>query len=224
MGETCNKTRILSVVVAVLVLVLAAVVAAFIYRETRNLNDKTGNLMQTELNENTVKDLYPGYFRSQEEQLLFDEEFHESFYFNRTVIQPTEYRIETCSFTCNTTWPPVTKWPPVTGRKKRGKLIPQISIGVHHGCCTSIPMVHAPTNRKNLKGDYRTFLQYGSRKQYFTVQSCTAWKDCTGCVCSSENTLVTAVVLKIGVKKVEYLNDTEIDHFNFAGCCKCVNT
>ncbi|KAH3750981.1 hypothetical protein DPMN_185521 [Dreissena polymorpha] len=91
MGETCHKTRILSVVVAALVLVLAAVVAAFIYRETRSINDQMGGHadMWTELNENTVKDLYPAFFRSQEEQRVFKESFQQSFYFNRTVIQPT---------------------------------------------------------------------------------------------------------------------------------------
>ena len=45
--------------------------------------------MWTELNENTVKDLYPAFFRSQEEQRVFKESFQQSFYFNRTVIQPT---------------------------------------------------------------------------------------------------------------------------------------
>ncbi|KAH3753939.1 hypothetical protein DPMN_188592 [Dreissena polymorpha] len=162
MGETCSKTRIMSVVVAVLVFVLAAVVAAFIYRETRNVNDKIGRIMRSELNENTVKDLYPGYFRSQEEQRLFEKKILQSFYFNRTAIPPTVKSKETCSFRCFNSSSP---FPP---RRKR-----QSNNGVKHGCCTSRAGFYVPTNHTNLIGQVRTFLQYGSKKQYFPVESCT---------------------------------------------------
>ncbi|KAH3753948.1 hypothetical protein DPMN_188602 [Dreissena polymorpha] len=203
MGETCSKTIILSVVVAVLVLVLAAVVAAFIYRETSSRSKRT------ELNENTVQDLYPAFFRSQEEQRVFNASFQQSFYFNRTVIQPTVKSTQSCSFTCVN---------PAPARRKR-----QSTIGVQHGCCTSSVAFHAPPNHPNIQGQIRTFLQYESKKQFFTVHSCTALIGCTGCVCSQENNVAPAVVVKFGVQEVDDLQDTEIDYFYFAGCCKCVN-
>ncbi|KAH3753930.1 uncharacterized protein LOC127848608 [Dreissena polymorpha] len=203
MGETCSKTRILSMVVVVLALVLVAVVVAFIYRETR------GRRRRTELNENNVKALYPVYFRDQEEQDAFQESFFESFYSNRTVIKPTVDSEQACSFNC--TFYPV--------RQKR-----MAQNGVQHGCCISNARFHFPTNHTNIKGQVRTFLQFGTKKQYFTVHACTALIGCTGCVCSQEKNFAPAVVLKIGVQKVDDIEDTEIDYFSFPGCCKCINT
>ena len=47
---------------------------------------------------------------------------------------------------------------------------------------------------------------------------------CQGCTCSQEESLYSAVVLKYGVTEPEGVDETEVDFFFLAGCCKCVNT
>ncbi|XP_052235348.1 uncharacterized protein LOC127847464 [Dreissena polymorpha] len=82
---------------------------------------------------------------------------------------------------------------------------------------------HSPTNHINLEGQVRTFLQYGTKKRYFTVHAFTALMGCTWCVCSQENNLAPAVVVKIGGQEEDDVDDKDIDYFYFPGCCKCVN-
>ena len=47
---------------------------------------------------------------------------------------------------------------------------------------------------------------------------------CTGCNCTKEESLHSAVVHKIGEDDPDDVEDTEVDYFFLDGCCKCVNT
>ena len=47
---------------------------------------------------------------------------------------------------------------------------------------------------------------------------------CTGCTCTQEEHLYSAVVHKTGEDDPDDVDETEVDYFFVDGCCKCVNT
>ncbi|XP_052790249.1 uncharacterized protein LOC128224451 isoform X1 [Mya arenaria] len=200
----CSKTRILAILLGVLCLTFAEVIAVFINQELRHRDSK-----EKEINAENINSFFPGYFRSPEEQRLYESRYMSGFT-NRTVVEPRiSYFDTTCGFSCRSTF--------AKKLKKR-----QLA-AVEHGCCRSNVAFIAPNKRSNVNGRERTILQFGTNKQYFAVHSCTALRFCRGCQCSQENGMYIGVAVKDGVKKVDDLDDVELDFFYFDGCCKCIN-
>ncbi|XP_052790250.1 uncharacterized protein LOC128224451 isoform X2 [Mya arenaria] len=164
----CSKTRILAILLGVLCLTFAEVIAVFINQELRHRDSK-----EKEINAENINSFFPGYFRSPEEQRLYESRYMSGFT-NRTVVEPRiSYFDTTCGFSCRSTF--------AKKLKKR-----QLA-AVEHGCCRS------------------------------------ALRFCRGCQCSQENGMYIGVAVKDGVKKVDDLDDVELDFFYFDGCCKCIN-
>ncbi|XP_052810663.1 uncharacterized protein LOC128238608 [Mya arenaria] len=198
----CSKTRIMAIVLGVVCVAFAVVIAVFIYRELRH-RDST----EKKINAENINSFFPAYFRSPEEQRLYEDSYMSGLT-NRTLVKPSiSDPTKDCNFNCY-------------GAPQRRKR--QVA-SVEHGCCKSSVAFMAPTKRINVNGLERKLLQFATKKQYFAVHSCTALLNCGGCHCSQENGMYVGVAVKDGVVDPDDLDDIELDFFYFDGCCKCIN-
>lgn len=198
--EDCNRFRIL-VAAAIVILSVATVtlLGVLISREVR------ANKADTSFSEKSIRKAFPSYFLSAMEY----EEYKRLFYVgveNRTA--ETE----------NTSSP--------NGTFQQNSIVcqkPASSKPVYHGCCVSCVELISPGQWTDVFGKRRTLVQFVTSKQYFPNQTCQTVPSCSACICSRDNTLFSALVVKLDVKVPEQLSDTEIVYMYFPGCCKCVN-
>lgn len=205
---TCNAQRIHVGLTALFIVTTIVLVGVLIWRELRDVEKE----VETDINEQTVTKIYPGFFRTLQDQTTLFQQYEKSFYFNRTAVTDKFYKKDTCKFNCEST----------VGRKRRKRAA--ISSVINHGCCQSWLSFEFPDTKVSIGGKERTILQYPALKQFFIIHHCSTMDGCTGCFCSQEDVFYSAVVHKIGVEVPEDVDDTEVDWFKLDGCCKCVNT
>lgn len=202
--ENCNSQRILLVLTILFITTTAVLVAIVIWMELREEKEI--------LNETTVTKSYPGLFKTEEQQQMLFERYSKSFYYNRTEVNRTSsnFPLRSCSFSC--------AFEPQARRKRIATSF------LSHGCCQSWVSFEAPTTLTNTMGVVRNILQYPTLKQFLIIHHCSHVVGCTGCTCTQEDHLFSAVVHKTGEDDPDDVDETEVDYFFVDGCCKCVNT
>ncbi|XP_052788630.1 uncharacterized protein LOC128223389 [Mya arenaria] len=154
----CSKTRIMAIALGVLCLTFAVVIAVFIYRELRH--------KEREINADNINSFFPAYFRSPDEQLLYERRYMSGFT-TRTVVEPSISNLNvTCGFSCGRA---------LAGKKRKKRQL----AAVEHGCCKSNVAFIAPKKRINVNGRERTLLQFdtkGSTSPYTDALRCSSVK------------------------------------------------
>ncbi|XP_053386407.1 uncharacterized protein LOC123537982 [Mercenaria mercenaria] len=186
----CNSQRVLVALVIVLSVVIAILVGVLIWRETREEE-------KAELTSENIMKAYPSYFRTDEEQQIFEQTFLEGIENRFTVLNVTAPLNETCAFNCFGGEFPA--------RRRR-----QAGGGVLHGCCQSTVKFSFPNQKNNILGDRRILLQLKDAKQFFAEHQCKSVAGCTGCTCQQENEAHTAVVIKSHIGNVNKAKMTSL--------------
>ncbi|XP_060076201.1 uncharacterized protein LOC132555858 [Ylistrum balloti] len=159
----------------------------------------------------TLKKSYPGYFRTEEEQLEFERKSSIYHIVKENVTSPWS-----CGVNCFLKNKTVSTSP----RTRRSALDTTFN-----GCCQSNTFFISPNFKDNLFGATRELVSLDEARQFFQTGSCQFAIGCTGCTCMMSKEIDTAVVYKTGetADTAESIDDTEIDTFYFEKCCKCVN-
>lgn len=200
---------VLQVLVACLFVVTIALVGV-IWREFGKQNIEEPQIST----ENLLK-YYPGFFKTDTEQKVFEQSILNMNYVNRTAVtETTIIPNKSCHYKCFNY--SVSQF--VHERKKQAP-----SSTVFHGCCISSTSFTSPIYKKDMFGRNRTLLQNANFMQYFEEETCISVAGCTTCACSTGQHYSWAVVLKIGVFVPNYIKDLEIAILTFKNCCKCVN-
>ncbi|KAK3594272.1 hypothetical protein CHS0354_008854 [Potamilus streckersoni] len=155
---------------------------------------------------------FPGYFRTTEEQKLFEGNFSDLNTGQPVMVNQSiyDYGYTSCSINCRQNF-----------RRKRQTYAPG---SIFHGCCVSNTYFASPETKMNIFGVMKTIVHYVNVRQYFQATNCSSVIGCTGCRCTQDRSVQTAVVFKAGVTTPDDIEDFETNFFYFDGCCTCRNT
>ncbi|BFZ21937.1 hypothetical protein BsWGS_24976 [Bradybaena similaris] len=151
-----------------------------------------------------------GYFRTPEEQVIFEEQYNRLAAINDYSPVTSGTPQDNCTFSC-----PIYR----SKRSPSQTSARQVQGGgntVAHGCCLSKPTVVRLDTAEDLDGNKVTLLQLENQYQYFQTETCQHADGCTGCRCIQFPTYTSAVVLDTD-------GDSIIKQIKVPGCCKCVN-
>ncbi|XP_033729032.1 uncharacterized protein LOC117318133 isoform X2 [Pecten maximus] len=205
--SVCSQgiNKLLLIVVVCLAVSTIILTAILIWKESSR---------DTGLTSTTLNQYYPGYFRTEAEQLEFEQKSNTFVPVESNITSPLNCQVKCFRITGST---------PLGGLVRRRRQAPDTSF---HGCCQSSISFISPSFRNNLLGVSREFVILEGAQQFFQTGSCQFAVGCTGCTCMISQEINTAVVYKAGetADTSDDIDDTEIDLFYFQKCCKCVNT
>ncbi|BFZ21947.1 hypothetical protein BsWGS_24986 [Bradybaena similaris] len=176
---------------------------------------------------------YPGYFRTPEEQVVFEEQYNRLAVFNDSSTVTSGTTNDNCTFSCpiyrirrspsqTSARQPLMEmvkiYSTIHALSKRAVI--QNNGNVYHACCISKHKFFVPDTAEDIDGNTVTVLKLMNQFQYFLTETCEHAADCTGCKCDLDTTLTSAVV---SISDSNNEATITVKMIRVPGCCKCLN-